>query len=163
MNLIFCHSKKSAKSLKMPKSQISGPFPPIENVSFCKKKFSLSFHTSKTIEKTLGHLILRTFAIFNPTYRPGTLAKRNRPPPATCSRGSLWTWWGEIQWWWQQESPTKISLKLKFAIKRPTPPISPQNLVAKISLEQKVVEYTPCPLSGRILWPESFIHSQLKN
>ena len=52
----------------MPKSQISGPFPPIENIFFCKKKISLSFYTSKTIEKTLGHLILRTFAICNPTY-----------------------------------------------------------------------------------------------
>ena len=52
----------------MPKSQISGPFPPIENIFFCKKRFSLSFYISKTIEKTLGHLILRTFAIFNPTY-----------------------------------------------------------------------------------------------
>ena len=51
----------------MPKSQISGPFPPIKNILFCKKK-SLNFYTSKTIEKTLGHLILRTFAILNPTY-----------------------------------------------------------------------------------------------
>ena len=55
----------------MPKSQILGPFPPIENIFFCKKRFSLSFYISKTIEKTLGHLILRTFAIFNPTYYMG--------------------------------------------------------------------------------------------
>ena len=31
--------------------------------------FFLIFYTSKTIAKTLVHLILRTFAIFNPTYR----------------------------------------------------------------------------------------------
>ena len=55
-------------SLKMPKSQILGPFPPIENIFFCKKKISLSFYISQTFEKTLGHLILRTFAIFTPTY-----------------------------------------------------------------------------------------------
>ena len=44
-----------------------GPFPPIGNIFF--QFFILIFYTSKTIAKTLVHLILRTFAIFNPTYR----------------------------------------------------------------------------------------------
>ena len=47
----FATPKKVQKSLKMPKSQISGPFPPIENIFFCKKKNSLSFYISKPLKK----------------------------------------------------------------------------------------------------------------
>ena len=69
MNLIFCHSKKKCKNRwKCPNPKFWVHFHPSKIFFFCKKRFSLSFYTSKTIEKTLGHLILRTFAIFNPTY-----------------------------------------------------------------------------------------------
>ena len=49
--MFFCHS-----SLKMPKSQISGTIPAIQNI-FLQKKF-LSFYTS----------ISGNFVFFNPTY-----------------------------------------------------------------------------------------------
>ena len=68
MNLIFFHSKKKRKN------RWKCPIPNFGLISTkwkyfsLQKKISLSFYTSKTIEKTLGHLILRTFAIFNPTY-----------------------------------------------------------------------------------------------
>jgi len=41
----FATPKKVQKSLKMPKSQMLGPFPPIENIFFGKKNFSsVSIH-----------------------------------------------------------------------------------------------------------------------
>merc|ERR1711963_81047 len=68
MNLIFCHSKKRAKIAENAEIPNVGSISTHRKYFFWQKKFPLSFYTSKTIEKTLGHLILRTFAIFNPTY-----------------------------------------------------------------------------------------------
>merc|ERR1712240_705723 len=68
MNLIFCYSKKSAKIAENAQIPNVGSISTHRKYFFWQKKFPLSFYTSKTIEKTLGHLILRTFAIFNPTY-----------------------------------------------------------------------------------------------
>ena len=54
---------------------------------FWQKKFRLSFYTSKTIENTLGHLILRSFAIFNPTYYSPTHNFKSRD--ASASKKSM--------------------------------------------------------------------------
>ena len=51
MNLIFCHSKKSAKIAETPKSQIVGPIPPIENIFFCKISFPSNSILHKPLEK----------------------------------------------------------------------------------------------------------------
>ena len=53
------------KSLKMPKSQISGPFPPIENIFFCKKKFP-QFLYIKNHWKNTRQLDFENFCNFQP-------------------------------------------------------------------------------------------------
>ena len=49
------------------------PFPPIKKRFLEKIKIMPSFYIIKTNEKTLGHLILERFAIFNPTYSSYTM------------------------------------------------------------------------------------------
>ena len=51
----------------MPKSQISGPFPPIENIFFLQKFFpSVSIH-QKPLEKQKAQRFLAILLFFNPT------------------------------------------------------------------------------------------------
>jgi len=68
MNLIFGHlKKKTQKSLKMLKNLILGPFQPIENIFTNKKPPYFQYQINQWKKKTLGHLILNLFVIFNPT------------------------------------------------------------------------------------------------
>ena len=67
MNLIFCHSKKSAKIAEKAQIPNFGSNSTYRKYFFLQKKISLSSYTSKTKEKTLAHLDFSNFAIFNPT------------------------------------------------------------------------------------------------